>query len=100
MGAVAAFHLTDYTSWKRVPTEKLFLAYHLIRGGIEEPADLKALTGCDLRNPAGVVEIAERLIYGPLAPSEPLRCVECGAMIVEVPCRVCRNRANFKRAAV
>lgn len=71
--------------------DEMFAVWHLYAGGIRSPASISRLLGRHIHANTikRVVAKAEEVIYGPITLTEPVRCVECGGKITQVPCRSC-----------
>jgi hypothetical protein len=83
----------DYSEYgielSRTQGKTLFLAWHLIRGGICNPDQLEKLAGVRVESVDDLDDLCKRLIHGPVTPLEPVRCMGCGAKLVDIPCAIC-----------
>lgn len=91
---ITARHFSGSTEYKKLDIKVLFLAWHLIKGGIRGADKLSELVGQKITDPDGIEEVCDRLIYGPLSPEKPVRCGGCGFKLVDLPCATCSQLVN------
>jgi hypothetical protein len=79
-------------AWRKFDTATVLSVWHLHAGGIQLPDQINAILGTKIHAAAvkSMIAAAERLVRGPLALKNPIRCRGCGAAILEMPCIQCR----------
>ncbi len=85
--------------WRKLDLETLATIWHLFRGGVTDPAQIRALTKTQVNGPTinGIVSCWNRLLGGPLPLQSPVRCRNCGTKLIDLPCRVCTEMGESYR---
>jgi len=85
---------TRNASWRKQDLATIMLVWHIYKGGIWDYDRIREITGLKLHGSTikSMVEGADILINGPHLLQQPVRCKECGAKIVQVPCPACGTR--------
>ncbi len=76
---------------KQYDVDLMFSIWHLYVCGIQTPASISRLLGKKVHANTikRLVAKAEEVVYGPIQLTEPVRCVECGGLVKQIPCRAC-----------
>lgn len=92
LDSATRYHFVDATAWKNYDPRDVAIVYHLYCGGIQDAAELSKFTRKPVREAAieGMIDVMDRLIYGPLSPGKPVVCNTCGSELVDIPCVRCR----------
>lgn len=74
--------------WRQFDLETQFAVWHLSRGGLLH-SDIAGMSGIHLSTVKEIIRGIAALHDGPIAISQKVRCSSCGALLFEIPCRLC-----------